>query len=112
LDRLPEAEQIIEATEERRAEVDLHRVRGDLLTAMGDRAAVEKSYNRALAVAERQRANCGSPVALPTTGVIKANGSKPALSSLRSKAGSQRVSMRRCSKTQRRCSTSCRDLLG
>jgi len=55
-DCLAEAERIIEATEERRDEADLHRVRGDLLIAVGDRAAAEKSYNRALAVAEGQRA--------------------------------------------------------
>jgi tetratricopeptide (TPR) repeat protein len=56
LDCLAEAEQIIEATEERRDDADLHRVRGDLLIAIGDGAAAEKSYNRALAVAERQSA--------------------------------------------------------
>jgi class 3 adenylate cyclase/tetratricopeptide (TPR) repeat protein len=56
LDCLAEAEQIIEATEERRDDADLYRVRGDLLIAIGDRAAAEKSYNHALAVAERQSA--------------------------------------------------------
>jgi predicted ATPase len=37
-------------------EVDVFRVRGDLLSATGDRAAAEKSYHRALAVARSQTA--------------------------------------------------------
>jgi hypothetical protein len=53
---LAEAEQIIAATEERGGEGMLHRVRGDLLYTMGDRAGAEQSYDRALAVAARQSA--------------------------------------------------------
>jgi tetratricopeptide (TPR) repeat protein len=56
LNCLAEAAQIIEKTEERRDEAELHRVRGDLLNAIGDRAAAEQSYRQALAVAERQSA--------------------------------------------------------
>jgi predicted ATPase len=37
-------------------EVDLYRVRGDLLSAAGDQAGAEESYHRALAVARSQTA--------------------------------------------------------
>ena len=54
LNCLAEAAQMIEATEERCGEANVHRLRGDLLNAMGDRTAAEQSYHQALAVAERQ----------------------------------------------------------
>jgi predicted ATPase len=53
---LAEAAQIIETTAERFAEAELHRLRGDLLNATGDRSAAERNYGQALAVAERQSA--------------------------------------------------------
>jgi predicted ATPase len=56
LNCLAEAAQIIETTEERVGEAELHRLRGDLLNAIDDRAAAERSYHQALAVAERQSA--------------------------------------------------------
>jgi predicted ATPase len=56
LNCIAEAEQIIETTDERRVEAQLHRLRGDLLNATGDRAAAEQSYHQALAVARRQSA--------------------------------------------------------
>jgi predicted ATPase len=56
LNLLAEVSQIIEATDERRDEAELHRVRGDLLLATGDQAAAEQSYHQALAVAQRQSA--------------------------------------------------------
>jgi tetratricopeptide (TPR) repeat protein len=56
LNCLAEAAQVIEATDVRRDEVELYRVRGDLLTATGDRAAAEQSYHQALVVARRQSA--------------------------------------------------------
>jgi len=56
LNCLAEAAQIIEATEERFSEAELHRVRGDLLNATGNRAAAEQSHHQALAIAERQSA--------------------------------------------------------
>jgi predicted ATPase len=56
LNCLTEAVQIIEATDERRDEAELHRVRGDLLNATGDQAAAEQSYHQALAIARRQSA--------------------------------------------------------
>jgi predicted ATPase len=51
-----EAAQIIEATDERCNEAELHRVRGNLLNATGDRATAEQSYHQALVVAQRQSA--------------------------------------------------------
>jgi tetratricopeptide (TPR) repeat protein len=56
LNYLNEAAQIIETTDERISEADLHRLRGDLLNAVGDRAAGEQSYHQALAIAKRQSA--------------------------------------------------------
>jgi len=56
LNCLAEAAQIIEMTEERYYEAELFRLRGDLLNAIGDRAAAEQSYHEALAVAKRQSA--------------------------------------------------------
>jgi predicted ATPase len=56
LDRLAEAAQIIEVTDERWDEAKLHRLRGDLLNATDDKAAAEHSFQQALAVAERQSA--------------------------------------------------------
>jgi predicted ATPase len=56
LNCLAEHAQIIETTGERRDEAELHRMRGDLLSGKGDRAAAEQSYHRALAVARRQSA--------------------------------------------------------
>jgi tetratricopeptide (TPR) repeat protein len=53
---LVEAAQIIDTMGQRVWEVDMFRVRGDLLTATGDRAAAEESYDRALAVARSQNA--------------------------------------------------------
>jgi predicted ATPase len=56
LNYLAEAAQIIATTEERCHEAELHRLRGDLLNATGDKPAAEQSYHQALAVAERQSA--------------------------------------------------------
>ena len=54
---LAEAARIIETTDERVGEAELlHRVRGDLLNAAGDRSAAEQHYRQAIAVAERQSA--------------------------------------------------------
>jgi predicted ATPase len=53
---LAEAAQIIETTDERDHEAELHRVRGDLLNATGDRSAAEQRYRQAIAIAERQSA--------------------------------------------------------
>jgi tetratricopeptide (TPR) repeat protein len=56
LSSLDEAAQIIDTMGHRVWEVDMFRVRGDLLSAIGDRAAAEESYHRALAVARSQTA--------------------------------------------------------
>ena len=56
LNCLAEAARIIETTEERNSEAELHRLRGDLLNATGDPAAAERSYHQALAVARSQSA--------------------------------------------------------
>jgi predicted ATPase len=56
LNCLAEAARIIETTEERYHETELHRLRGDLLNATGDPAAAERNYHLALEVAKRQSA--------------------------------------------------------
>jgi predicted ATPase/class 3 adenylate cyclase len=56
LSLVAEAARIIESTDERYTEADLYRIRGDLLTATGDRAAAEQSYHQSLAVAKQQHA--------------------------------------------------------
>jgi len=56
LNCLAEAAQIIETTDERLHEAELHRLRGDLLNATGDRSAAQRNYRQALAIAERQSA--------------------------------------------------------
>ena len=56
LDHLAEAAEIIETKEERALEAEVHRLRGNLLRATGDRSAAEQSYHRALAIAKRQSA--------------------------------------------------------
>jgi predicted ATPase len=56
LNILAEVAQIIEKTEERSDEAELHRMRGDLLTVTGARSAAGQSYHQAIAVAEWQSA--------------------------------------------------------
>jgi tetratricopeptide (TPR) repeat protein len=56
LNCLSEAAQIIETTEERSSEAEMHRLRGDLLKLAGDRAASERSYHQAIALAKLQSA--------------------------------------------------------
>ena len=56
LNCLAEAAQIIETTDERCHEAELHRLRGDLLNATGDPSAAERSYHQALTVAKLQSA--------------------------------------------------------
>jgi DNA-binding response OmpR family regulator/class 3 adenylate cyclase/predicted ATPase len=54
LRRLAEAEEIANTTQDRWAEAELRRVRGDLLLAMDRTIEAEDSYRQALAVARRQ----------------------------------------------------------
>jgi predicted ATPase len=56
LSYLTEAAQIIETTDERCDQAELHRVRGDLLNAIGDGTAAEQNYHQALSVARPQGA--------------------------------------------------------
>ena len=56
LNHLAEAAQIIETTDERYVEAEMHRLRGNLLNATGDPSAAEQSYHQALAIAKRQSA--------------------------------------------------------
>jgi class 3 adenylate cyclase/tetratricopeptide (TPR) repeat protein len=56
LNYLAEAARIIETTEERIDEADLHRLRGDLLNSIGDLSEAERNYHQALAVARKQSA--------------------------------------------------------
>jgi predicted ATPase len=56
LDRIAEAADFIERTQERWAEAEMHRIRGALLSSMSDHAATEVSYQEALTVARLQSA--------------------------------------------------------
>jgi len=56
LDRLAEAAELVETTQEHWAEAEIHRVQGTLLLSMRDSIAAEDSYRRALAVAQQQSA--------------------------------------------------------
>jgi predicted ATPase len=56
LSRLTEADTLVETTQERWAEAEMHRVRATLLLSLHEHAAAEDSYHRALAVARRQSA--------------------------------------------------------
>jgi predicted ATPase len=53
---LTEAERLIAETEERWAEAELHRVRGELLRAGHDPAAAERSFSQAIGIAQQQSA--------------------------------------------------------
>jgi predicted ATPase len=56
LDRLAEAAKIVETTQERWAEAEMHRVRGTLLLSLHADAVAEDSYHQALAIARQQSA--------------------------------------------------------
>ena len=53
---LTEAERLIAETEERWAEAELHRIRGELLRACHHLAAAERSFSQAIDIAQQQRA--------------------------------------------------------
>jgi predicted ATPase len=53
---LDEAARQIEATEGRDTEADMHRLRGELLIAVGDPGAAEASFRQAIAIARKQNA--------------------------------------------------------
>ena len=56
LEHLVEAERLIAETEERWAEAELYRVRGELLSAGNDPAAAERSFSQAIGIAQQQSA--------------------------------------------------------
>jgi predicted ATPase len=56
LDRLAEAAKLVETTQERWAEAEMHRLRGTLLLALHDVAAAENSFQQALTIAQHQSA--------------------------------------------------------
>jgi predicted ATPase len=56
LGHLAEAERLIAETEDRWAEAELHRVRGELLRADHDPAAAERSFSQAIGIAQQQSA--------------------------------------------------------
>src|SRR6266496_1414973 len=56
LERLPEAATLLETTQERWPEAELHRLRGTLLLSVHKQTAAEESYHQALSVAQRQSA--------------------------------------------------------
>jgi tetratricopeptide (TPR) repeat protein len=77
LNCLAEAAQIIEATDERRDEAELHRVRGDLVNATGDQGTTEQSYHKALVVARRQGAKLFELRAATSLARLSLNQGKP-----------------------------------
>src|SRR5215469_12610828 len=56
LEQIDEVARQIETTQERGTEADMHRVRGELLTAVGDAVAAETRLCKAISVARRQNA--------------------------------------------------------
>ena len=56
LNRLVEAARLVETTQERWAEAEMHRLWGTLLLSMSKHAEAENSYRQALSVAQRQSA--------------------------------------------------------
>jgi predicted ATPase len=56
LGHLAEAERLMAEIEDRWAEAELHRVRGELLRAVHDTAAAERSFSQAIGIAQQQSA--------------------------------------------------------
>jgi predicted ATPase len=56
LDRLTEAAKLIETTQERWIEAEIHWLRGTLLLSMNEQTEAEDSYRHAIAVAHQQSA--------------------------------------------------------
>ena len=75
----------------------LHRLRGDLLKASGDRPGAERHYHGAIAVAERQSARLlqlRASVSLARLWRDQGNRAEPAICSVRSTIGSPKASTR------------------
>ena len=87
LGHLAEAERLVAETEERWAEADLHRVRGELLQAGHDLAAAERCFCQAIGIAAlrnsrvRSSGSCAPRSASPGSGASGASAMPPAISS-------------------------------
>jgi hypothetical protein len=114
LDWLPEAASLMETTQARWIESEMHRVRGTLLLSMGEREAAEDSYGYALAMARRQSARFFELRAgLRLAQLWRDQGKrapKPAIFCRRSTASSRKDWTRSCCETPRRCSISWRNV--
>ena len=102
-DLLTEALRIVDRTQERWFEAELHRLRAEALLASSpcDFAEAEASLSHALAVARDQEArfgSCASPQVSPASGAIKASAPTPATCWRRSTAPSPKASIRATSK--------------
>jgi predicted ATPase len=53
---IDDVQELIETTDERHHEAEVHRLRGDLLRMIDDQLGAEQSYRRALSVANQQNA--------------------------------------------------------
>ena len=107
---LAEAQQIIETTDERYSEAEVYRLRGDLLSTLGDLVGAEQEYHQALGIAKRESArplSYAPPLALLAFGAIKVSPSKIAICSRQSTTGLRKASTRQFSKEPRRCWSSC-----
>ena len=108
LAQFDEALQMVERTGERWFEVELNRLKGQLLLRQGHSEAVEALYRRVLGIAREQEAKLWELRAAVKSphgcGATRADGPKPATFSHRSTAGSPKASTRRISKRRRRSS--------
>ena len=105
---LAEAGEIIERTQERYNEGQLHRPRGDLLNTTGDQAAASETIirpSRSRSGKGRNSGSCAPRPASPASGVIRASAERLAISWRQSTVGSPKASTRRSSKMQGCCST-------
>ena len=78
--RLDEAAQLIDTTQERWAEPEMHRLRAELLLSISEYTAVEVSHRHVLSLARRQNNKLwsfGSPSDSPIFGRIKASAPSP-----------------------------------
>jgi predicted ATPase len=97
LSRLAEASKLVEMTQERWGEAEMHRLRGKLLATMNEQAAAESSYRQALIVARAQSAKLFELRAATSLARLLRDGGKgmrPAIFSLRFTAGSPKASTR------------------
>jgi predicted ATPase len=98
LGHLAEAERLVAETEDRWAEAELYRVRGELLRASHDPSAAERSFSQAIGIAQQQSAKFWElRAAISLARLWREQGKRampPAISSHRYTAGSPRASIR------------------